>query len=448
MLGTDARKPQLMVHPLLYLPDWGPMTSNFFELVWSPGFNPQWWECDYADQRYLNYGTKCGRQLTGQPSLSSSPLMRFESQVPQRYYPGFNGVLVGTSINGPFDLGSTINGQPTFVGNNGLLGGPGFKAVQHCAPGPHDVGRNETILLGDDPKKVNVFNPVPVFQRLPCNMFLSKNMGVTAGALGEGALTDIEKFRIRGYSPQFWNEGLRFHTLLGPAELATFAYYDNTNQGAQAVQKWLHPYTNLFEYDEPAEMLFGTTGDMPLPLPEMIAEHFPAVGRAELTYINHKQIDDMRPYTLTTRAFSDYVNWMLALDLTNAYAPWLTSTGDLTMNFEVFDSIAMDISKYTEMNNRNTMHIIKNPVQLLLNGATSWYYGDFSVAFPMIYAPKGNTFLMFPSITLNPPWTKKYFMRLQAIQILGGDRQAGQVGGTFKGQSFLNALLQYNFDIM
>ena len=39
-------------------------------------------------------------------------------------------------------------------------------------------------------------------------------------------------------------------------------------------------------------------------------------------------------------------------------------------------------------------------------------------------------------------------MRLQAIEILGGDRMAQQVGGAAKGQSFVNALFQYNFDIM
>ncbi len=54
---------------------------------------------------------------------------------------------------------------------------------------------------------------------------------------------------------------------------------------------------------------------------------------------------------------------------------------------------------------------------------------------------------MFPSVTLNPPWTKKYFIRLFTIQVLGGDRQAAQVQGTFKGQSFVSALLQYNFQL-
>jgi hypothetical protein len=229
--------------------------------------------------------------------------------------------------------------------------------------------------------------------------------------------------------------------------LTNFVYYDNTNQGAESNAIW-HPYTNLFTYQTPAEVIMGATGDVPLPMPASIAEHFPAVGRAEMVYINHKGIDDMRPYTLTTRAFTDYVNWMVATDLTNAYAPWLTSTGDLTTNFEVYDSIPMDISKYSEANNRNTVHIIKNPVEVLGNVGTSWYYSDFVLAFPLIFAPKGRTILMFPSLTLNPPWTKKYFVRLQAIEIMGGDRQAAQVGGTFKGQSFVNALLQYNFDVM
>ncbi len=79
---------------------------------------------------------------------------------------------------------------------------------------------------------------------------------------------------------------------------------------------------------------------------------------------------------------------------------------------------------------------------------TSWYYGDFAPTWTMIYGCKANMFLMFPAITLNPPWTKKYFVKLQAIEILGGDRQAAQVSGSLKGQSFVSALLQYNFDIM
>ena len=40
----------------------------------------------------------------------------------------------------------------------------------------------------------------------------------------------------------------------------------------------------------------------------------------------------------------------------------------------------------------------------------------------MIYNPKGNNIAMFPSLVLNPPWTKKYFLKLQAIEVLGSDR--------------------------
>jgi len=132
--------------------------------------------------------------------------------------------------------------------------------------------------------------------------------------------------------------------------------------------------------------------------------------------------------------------------LTNAYAPWVSSTGDLSANLEVFDSITMDIAKDMDANNRNQVHILKNPVQILLNAGSSWYYGDIAAAWTMIYGVKGNTFLMFPSVTLNPPWTKKYFVRLSAIEVLGSDRQSVQ-GGTFKGESFLSALLQYNFQL-
>jgi hypothetical protein len=444
----QSRKPQWMVHPILNLPDFGPLSTNFLELVWMPGLAPQWWECDYPDQRYDGYQSKCGRQSTGQPSLSSSPLMRFEAHVPQHIYkygifadPRPVGVDGVRSINGPFNLGVSNGWYRTGVLNNGISGAiTGFFQRSHCSSGPF----NETQLFGDDPKKVNVFNQVPIGLRRPCRR-LSHNFG-TAGALNDGSLTDYGRFRIRGFQPQFWNEGLRFHTLIADTELTSFIFYDNTNQGIQTSPKWT-PYTNLYEADEPSEVIAGLTANRPLPLPEIIASHFPLVAKAEVVWFNHKQFDDNRPWQLTTRKFSDVVNWMVALDLTNAYAPWLSSTGDMSANFEVFDSITTDINKDQELNTRETVHILKNPVQMLLNVGSSWYYGDIAWAWTMIYAPKGNTFAMFPSVTLNPPWTKKYFVRFSAIEILGGDHEAGQSLGAFKGQSFVSALLQYNFQL-
>jgi hypothetical protein len=391
--------------------------------------------------------TKCGRNLTGQPALSSAPLMRFESLTPQHIYRYgvFADPAKGVPINGPFDLGASDgSNQFTGVSSNGIVGGNTFFEFSHCLPGPADASRNITSLFGADPGVVNVYDQVPLFLRQPCMNHLSKHFN-TAGALGDGAATDLGRFRIRGYSPQFWNEGLRYHTLIGDTELTSFVFYDNTNQGVEGSAKWV-PYTNLFEYDTAAEVLAGATANRPVPLPETVAEHFPIVAKAEAVYINHKEFDDLRPYVLTTRRFSDVVNWLAALDVTNAYAPWLSSTGDLSANLEMFDSIPLDMAKAMDANNRNQVHLLKNPVQVLFNAGTSWYYGDIAPTWTMIYGVKGNTFLMFPSVTLNPPWTKKYFVRFSAIQVLGGDRQSVQ-GGTFKGQSFLSALLQYNFQL-
>jgi hypothetical protein len=88
------------------------------------------------------------------------------------------------------------------------------------------------------------------------------------------------------YSPQFWNEGRRFHTLFGPAEVTTFVWYDNTRQGALGDLKWV-PYTNLFEYDAPASVEFGVTADAPLPLPE--------TGRGQPRRVGVGQVDRRHP---------------------------------------------------------------------------------------------------------------------------------------------------------
>jgi hypothetical protein len=40
----------------------------------------------------------------------------------------------------------------------------------------------------------------------------------------------------------------------------------------------------------------------------------------------------------------------------------------------------------------------------------------------------------------NPPWTKKYFMTITAIEVMGGDSLYGL--GLFKGRSKINAALQ------
>jgi hypothetical protein len=87
-------------------------------------------------------------------------------------------------------------------------------------------------------------------------------------------------------------------------------------------------------------------------------------------------------------------------------------------------------------------------VQTLFNIGTSWLWEDIVPSWTMIFNPKGRSFLLFPAVTLNPPWTKKYFVKLQAIEILSSDISSIQAGGLLKGQSMLLAQFQYNFDLM
>jgi len=195
----QSRKPNWMVHPILNLPDFGPLSTNFLELVWSPGWDPQWWETDYADQRYDGESSKLGRKHSGQASLSSNPLMRFEPLTPQKLNQigVFSDAPKGGSLRGPFDRGISNGFYPTGVGNNGIVAGVAFFQLSHCAPG--GTGPNETALFGDKVGVVNFFNQVPIGLRKPCNLTLNSH----AGGLGNGGQVDIGKFRIRGYSPQF-----------------------------------------------------------------------------------------------------------------------------------------------------------------------------------------------------------------------------------------------------
>jgi hypothetical protein len=64
----QSRMAQWMLHPLLSLPDYGPLSSNFLEAVWIPGIQPMWWSNDYFDGRYVGESTIAGRVNSGFPS--------------------------------------------------------------------------------------------------------------------------------------------------------------------------------------------------------------------------------------------------------------------------------------------------------------------------------------------------------------------------------------------
>src|SRR5579885_1913630 len=75
----QSRQPQWMVHPILNLPEWGPFTSNFLELVVMPGFQPMYWpEQDTPYGIYKDEMIKSGRVNPCFPAASHGPSGRFD----------------------------------------------------------------------------------------------------------------------------------------------------------------------------------------------------------------------------------------------------------------------------------------------------------------------------------------------------------------------------------
>ncbi len=407
----QSRTPQWMVHPILNLPEYGPFTSNFLEGIWQPGFSPNYWPEQTNDPygKYIGEGAKAGRALPCLPSASHGPSARFDVHYTTQQRFGLSAQLANGAIVADPDQ-HQIWWCKQFAGNN-------FRGT----------------------------NPLPKAQRnsLPCNLGLSKNNNPYS-PIGDGSLIDIGVWNIPGYQPQNWNDGIRAHTIVGPAELTAFWYNDNMNGGSPGAAIW-HPLTNLYDYHYQDIQDIGVTADAPLPVPGAIGEFLPLVFRAEGVYQNHVPFSDANPYNFSAHSYSDVVKWMLALDIDQAYAPWLTATGNLSANLEVEDTLIMDF-KRTLVSNAVSNNLPKNDVNVLFNIGTSWLWNDIQPSYTMIYEVKGINMAIFPAVVLNPPWTKKYFVQLQAIELLGGDKLTGV--GFFKGQSMLMATLQYNFNLL
>ena len=87
----------------------------------------------------------------------------------------------------------------------------------------------------------------------------------------------------------------------------------------------------------------GVTADRPLPVPAAIAEYFPGSRPRRDGLLQPQLLLRHEPATTSmAQRYSDVVKWMAAIDLDQAYAPWLTSTGNLSANVEVDDNIIMD----------------------------------------------------------------------------------------------------------
>jgi len=310
----QSRNPLWMVHPILNLPEWGPFTSNFAELVWIPGVAPVYWpEEDGPYGIWDGESSKAGRTNICQPAASHGPSARFDVQ-----YMNFFRAGIGPGVTAPFDnvlipaAGGPASGR--FTGpfddynGDGIVGQPANREFWFCT-------NLAPLLLGFNPKKANFADPVPPALRHHCNI-LSKGNNPYAPT-GDGAVVDFGPIRIPGFQPQNWNEGARLHTLYGATEWTLLYYNDNTNglgTGTEGTLKWT-PYTNLWTYQFYNVQQVGVTVDRPLPMPAMIAEYFPAVFRGEMLYLNHTSVEDQAPLNFTGQGWSDEVKYMLALDL-------------------------------------------------------------------------------------------------------------------------------------
>jgi hypothetical protein len=430
----QSRVPQWMVHPILNLPEWGQFTSNFAELIVLPGFQPNWQPTQYEDP-YKKYRSAltAGRALPCLPSASHGPSARFDVQYSTEPIFGADAPLAPL---GPYVTAGAQSVQRNGLGMliyNGMVDPPASRLFFICDP--------ELVRPG--------FNPYAAYlKRFPtgfaCNTTLSK-MNNPISPIGDGSVADTGYWRVPGMQPENWNEGVRLHTLYGATEWTVLYYNDNTSGGGPWTLKWT-PFTNLWNYSLNDIQEAGFTVDRPLPMPASMAEYFPAVFRGEAIYKNHVSLESNEFQNMNGQRWTDETSYMLAIDLDQAYAPWLTSTGNLSANLEYLQNTVLDNCKLCYVGNDLNEHQLKNDVYVLFHVGTSWWWSDFAPDWAMIWNPKGDTFAMFPSIVLNPPWTKKYFLKLQAIEILGGDKEAGL--GLYKGQSYLIAQFQYNFNLM
>jgi hypothetical protein len=384
-----------------------------------PRYQPQWTSVDYADGRNVDQDNIAG-------SISNCcQSNRFFIHSLNKFYAYRTGLIPGFSINGPFGPQGA-----------GLIGAPFSNEFFWCSN-----------LLQALPQQ---FNPVPKRLQQPCNLTL-RDGTVKFGPNGSGAIVDIGQWKIPAATIANWEEGVRLHSLIGANEVT--ASYVNTWNPLPSI--FWQQFTNQWRFKFMPATFVGATWDRALPIPPGIAEYFPLTSRAEIEYANHQPFMSFNVLDDPSGVrYSDTVDTLVSLDLDGAYAPWLSDTGSLTSFLELQDYITMDAnndfgsasSPYGGVGNPGES-VNRHEVNFLFFVTDSWWWEIFRASFGGIYNPKGTTFLLFPSITLTPPWTHKYFVTLQALELMGGDNQSVG-GGDIKGQSLLLASFQYNFNLL
>ena len=388
----QSRIPLWMIHPILNLPSAGPFSSNFAELVYIPGFDFMYTQVD-----------------TPGDSLD-----------------GLDDIAGRVNINAENPGGRYAGRDDNRVEAGGAITAPPFLLAQFGVPGT--VG----AVPGAPPAFIAFANTVT---KIPNATWGNSQIG------------------------------FRLHTLVENSEITMFYLWNHDyNPVAQIDNRVIigpiAPGTYLRQVNliYPQYQAFGITVNRPLYLPGALAQ-LPFVIRAESLYKNHEFFNtEGIPGTAFTHfstfggspsalTQSDEVLWLIALDLDQAYTPWLTATGNLTANFEVNGTTILSYSNNMQGAAGYFEKAYHNDINILGSVSTSWWWGAVSPGWTTIFNPNGLTFLSFPSVQLTPPWTNKYFVKLEWVDVQGTN-QYGLDGGVFKGKDLFFAQFQYNFSLM
>jgi hypothetical protein len=234
------------------------------------------------------------------------------------------------------------------------------------------------------------------------------------------------------------------HTLLENAEITGLYWHgrqfnptvfvDGTVESGQALQ---------FRY--PGLNDIGLTVNRPVYFGGGLSA-IPVVLRGEGVWQDRTPFNTTEVSQKTGVVYSSTLNTLVALDIDNLTARWLSETGALTANLEWNNYTILSPSRnmvYTGYAER-WRH---NEENFLLSASTSWWWGAIVPTVVGIYNPDGDTWQLFPNIVMTPPWTNKYVLSFQYIGIESNDRYSAYAGGVFKGKSLFLMQFQYNFDL-
>lgn len=207
------------------------------------------------------------------------------------------------------------------------------------------------------------------------------------------------------------------------------------------------PYLQLLLFN-PQLNDIGLTMNRPLNLPGHLGDLLPFVLRTEGVWQDHTPFTTRNPGAESGIKYSGTANTLVALDLDQIYAPWLTSTGgSLTMNFEWNNYTILSPSRYMEYSSgwEPQRH---NEESFIVAASTSWWWQSIAPQWVMVFNPDGNTFLLFPNVVLTPPWTSQYFLKFQYIGILNNNQMDDYSAGLLKGRNFVIMQFQWNFNLL